>query len=697
MKKTITDEKDMILTPAGPVPRQLVRVARPGQAVVRREDGSFELVDRGAPVEDTPAASQQPWVITPGGYRDRSKVHLVEPGYVVSGAGNRLLKMHFLGSVAADLGPLIPRPEGPLMPRNVSLTPLGLAPGLRPPTLGSGWIAYAYWLNASGHTITSFKTRWVVPAAPRTQSGQLIYLFNGIQNSTMIYQPVLQWGSNGAFGGNYWCVASWYADGQGGQATHSTAVQVSAGQVLEGVMTLTSQSGSNFSYNCQFTGIANSALPIQNVQELTWCAQTLEAYNVQKASDYPNADITAFGSINIQTSAGNPSTSWTGVNAVTDVGQHTVVVSNNNPGGEVDIYYTNFPTNAYAQVYAQGDPGSGIGGYDLKSGADQAFPFDYDSSAKADHIALYRPGTGTMWILKNAGGAFSPVYAQGDPGSGIGGYDLKSPADRAFAFDYESSAKADHIALYRPGTGTMWILKNAGGAFSPVYAQGDPGNGIGGYDLKSPTDRAFAFDYDSSGKLDHIVLYRPGTGTMWILKNSGGAFSPVYAQGDPGNGIGGYDLKSAADRAFAFDYDGSGKLDHIALYRPGTGTFWILKNFGGNFAPVYAQGDPGNGIGGYDLKSGADQAFAFDYDNSGKMDHLVLYRPGTGTLWILKNAGGTFSAVYAQGDPGRGVGGYDLLSPADRSFGFDYASSGRSSYLTLYRPGTGTIWILKKQ
>jgi Zn-dependent metalloprotease len=54
-------------------------------------------------------------------------------------------------------------------------------------------------------------------------------------------------------------------------------------------------------------------------------------------------------------------------------------------------------------------------------------------------------------------------------------------------------------------------------------------------------------------------------------------FSPVYAQGDPGSGIGGYDLRSPADRVFAFDYDGSGKLDHLALYRPGTGTIWILK------------------------------------------------------------------------------------------------------------------------
>ena len=171
--------------------------------------------------------------------------------------------------------------------------------------------------------------------------------------------------------------------------------------------------------------------------------------------------------------------------------------------------------------------------------------------------------------------------------------------------------------------------------YDPVYQQGDPGHGIGGYDLKSTADRAFAFDYDGSGKQDHIALYRPGTGTFWILRNQGGSFSPVYQQGDPGHGIGGYDLKSVADRAFAFDYAGSGKQDHIALYRPGTGTFWILRNQGGSFSPVCHEGDPGNGIGGYDLKSKADRAFAFDYTHKGSCNHIALYRPGTGTMWLL--------------------------------------------------------------
>jgi hypothetical protein len=79
------------------------------------------------------------------------------------------------------------------------------------------------------------------------------------------------------------------------------------------------------------------------------------------------------------------------------------------------------------------------------------------------------------------------------------------------------------------------------------------------------------------GKWNLIVIAN-GVASAPVTIDSHSPFTAVYAQGDPGNGIGGYDLKSAADRAFAFDYDGSGKMDHLALYRPGTGTIWILKN-----------------------------------------------------------------------------------------------------------------------
>ena len=274
-------------------------------------------------------------VLTPGGYRHKSLVHAVEVGHRLDmTASGNIRTMHPLGHEVRDYGFVHTRPgPGPLMPNNVQRHPAAV------PALGSGWIVYASWTNNTGHPVTRFATTWVVPPAPATDHGQTIFLFNGIQNSTMIYQPVLQWGPSAAGGGSYWSVASWYADGQSGVSFHSSLVRVNAGDVLVGVMTLTGQANGKFNYNCEFTGIGNASLPITNVEELTWNIQTLEAYSCQAATDYPNANFTALAAIDLTTSAGHPAITWAPNNAITDVGQSTRVVSNANPGGEVDLYY----------------------------------------------------------------------------------------------------------------------------------------------------------------------------------------------------------------------------------------------------------------------------------------------------------------------------------------------------------------------
>jgi hypothetical protein len=273
-------------------------------------------------------------VLTPGGYRPKSLVHLIEPGHVLDGTTGRLRKLDPSGQVVADFGPIPPsRPDNALLlPGKVAVS------AEEGPAFGNQWIAYALWNNTTGNPISSFTTTWVVPRAPATHSGQLIYLFNGIQNSTMIYQPVLQWGTSPDGGGNSWAVASWYADGPMGLAFKSHLTRVNTGDILVGVMTLTGQSGGLFSYNCQFQGIAHSALPIQNVQQLTQAVITLEAYKITKCSDYPATDNAVFWGINIQTGSVTPTLNWTQVNRITDCGQHAVVISNSNPEGEVDIY-----------------------------------------------------------------------------------------------------------------------------------------------------------------------------------------------------------------------------------------------------------------------------------------------------------------------------------------------------------------------
>ena len=84
--------------------------------------------------------------------------------------------------------------------------------------------------------------------------------------------------------------------------------------------------------------------------------------------------------------------------------------------------------------------------------------------------------------------------------------------------------------------------------------------------------------------MDHLVLYRPGAGIIWILKNDQGAFRAVLVSN---NGIGTpslhYDLLSARDQLFAYDFSGTGQQDHLAAYRPGAGIIWVFENNSGTF------------------------------------------------------------------------------------------------------------------
>jgi Repeat of unknown function (DUF346) len=254
---------------------------------------------------------------------------------VLDGTGGRLRKLDPAGKLEHDFGRIIARPPSmPLMPKNVSLARGPV------PALGTGWIVYGSWTNTTGNPITSFTTTWTVPPEPSTHSGQTIFLFNAIQNSTMIFQPVLQWGKSGAGGGDYWAVASWYADGTGGVAFYSSLERVAPGDVLVGIMSTGGPAAHGlFSYNSYFHGIAHTHLHIKNVEQLTWCTQTLEAYGVKHCSDYPNTAKTAMRAIGIKTGSVAPAIAWTPIDSVTDCNQSAVVVSNSATDGRVDLHY----------------------------------------------------------------------------------------------------------------------------------------------------------------------------------------------------------------------------------------------------------------------------------------------------------------------------------------------------------------------
>lgn len=283
-------------------------------------------------------------VITPGGPRARDSVHPLAAGTVLDASGGVLRNRHADGRVLAEFGAMPPVSDKSiaLMAHQVLPTPDALAP---PGGIGTGWITYASWLNTTGTPVTQYTSIWNVPAAPLSQDGQLLYLFNGMQNNAgYIYQPVLQWGISPAGGGNFWSVATWYVGPPGQPSFHTESVhRVEVGDPLVGVMTLSGQSGLGFSYDAGFLGVPNSGWSIINMPELNWLVVTLEAYRMVTCSDYPAVDRTTFFGIDVKQSNGRPPLAWTTHDDVVDCGQHTVVHSSSPDGGCVDLCYRSAP------------------------------------------------------------------------------------------------------------------------------------------------------------------------------------------------------------------------------------------------------------------------------------------------------------------------------------------------------------------
>jgi hypothetical protein len=176
------------------------------------------------------------YAITPGGIRPKSMIHTVGPGQIVKRTDGIFKRFDLYKNEFFDLPP-------------VDVAPPQL------PALGSGWITFAAYTESRTNVITSMTTRWTVPPAPGRQKTQLIYIFNGLQDSpvTHILQPVLQWGISPDGGGQYWAVASWFVDSSG-NAFKSTLVRVNEGDVLTGTMRMTGTRTGNFNYTCEFAG-----------------------------------------------------------------------------------------------------------------------------------------------------------------------------------------------------------------------------------------------------------------------------------------------------------------------------------------------------------------------------------------------------------------------------------------------------------
>jgi hypothetical protein len=189
-----------------------------------------------------------------------------------------------------------------------------------------GGPARAQWIVAAicqGGSVQEFTADIVVPAEPTRRNGQLLYVFTGLQDepTTMILQPVLQWGAPGDPQG--WRICSWLVDRQTNRAHATPTVGVAPGARIKAYLRLVGRNGAKLQFACGFDGFPSTTMTIETERALRTAVAVLEAYRIQGSSDFPPDPAIRFEQVRLTQ---KPSSSWSPRNLVIDGGQHAEIV-----------------------------------------------------------------------------------------------------------------------------------------------------------------------------------------------------------------------------------------------------------------------------------------------------------------------------------------------------------------------------------
>jgi hypothetical protein len=289
--------QDQALTKAVGVPT-VARSARAPAALLNsapKVEPDVTPADVGAPVqliEPTETELKNDYVTTPSGQFHKSCVYAVDSGASVG--------KHPACSYKAIL----------------SNRAKAASSKVTAPTV-NGWVEASYQYAPSPGWFSYSGAGWYVPSNPNSPSA-LIYYFPGFENtsgSLSIIQPVLQWGNNGGFGGNYWTIASWFVDNNG-TVNYSTPVTVSAGQIIDGTMSGTSCTTAGVCTWTITTAVRNTGastvLTVRPgyVYNLAF-PFALEAYGLTACNQYPaNGAAAAYNYLYLGTSYTYDTATW---------------------------------------------------------------------------------------------------------------------------------------------------------------------------------------------------------------------------------------------------------------------------------------------------------------------------------------------------------------------------------------------------
>lgn len=290
---------------------------------------------KASPRKKTPAKKKQPvkkavkrshkYVLVPGGFR---MIELI----------SKARRKNGVHTVAFSEFLQTPTPASRARSRRLEQS-LKLTEGFGPPSadmLNPNWVAYAAWKNTTGMPIRRFEATYTVPPLP-PDDYQTIFLFIGLQNSTHILQPVLQYGLSAAGGGAFWSASSFFAGGQADKGQYSGMVTVSPGDSLTAVIEASSAGAGTMDYQCSFEGLGPTNLLAPGVPEMTFSCGTLESYHIAGPADYPSASFATIGGLAVSNDGGPIQVPWQLSGKPGKLGEHAKLDGSN----QLELHFSN--------------------------------------------------------------------------------------------------------------------------------------------------------------------------------------------------------------------------------------------------------------------------------------------------------------------------------------------------------------------
>ena len=244
---------------------------------------SISAESTGAQAVSKALAAHPDRVLTPNGvFAHKDCVHALDEGDVVDHVGNIRKKD---GTVRVL--PTCAHPEIPVHAHEQEQ-------GSRvQPATDNGWTEAAIW-NAPG-AVGQFGATFHVPAAPSNFDGQLIYIFPALQGGGAILQAVIQYGNNGAWGGQYWSLNTWAGGGgeYGGNYYYGNAVSVSTGDEIynDEVGNPDNCNGNGCLWDVVGSDLTNGQISSYGTYiNISWTqviGLAIEVYGVDTCADYP--------------------------------------------------------------------------------------------------------------------------------------------------------------------------------------------------------------------------------------------------------------------------------------------------------------------------------------------------------------------------------------------------------------------------